>query len=126
MSTTSNAKSLETVATIIGALAIVGTAYLIFATDGTMFRTTNWIISAAFLVYVVYNFINTRALRERISGLEDERASLQQELQVLRGELSSAKDELGQAQSALEVATAEIQNLSDSLAKAQQALENKE
>ncbi|MEY2963409.1 MAG: hypothetical protein RL754_670 [Bacteroidota bacterium] len=115
MSTASNAKNLENAAIVIGVLAIATAAYFIFATEGNAYRMTNWIISAAFLVYVLYNFINARALKEKIEVLTSEKTALQ-------GELSSVKSELAATNTALEESRAAHQTAQDQIASLQQQM----
>ena len=87
-------KSLETVAIIIGVLAIAASAYFIFMTEGSAYRVTNWIISLAFLVFVAYNFINVRSLKGEVGALSDRNAEVIQELKATKQSLVEAQADL--------------------------------
>ena len=94
MSTANRSKSLETVAIIIGVLAIAASAYFIFMTEGSAYRLTNWIISLAFLVFVAYNFINVRSLKGEVGALSDRNAEVTQELKGTKQSLVEAQADL--------------------------------
>ncbi|MDA0741716.1 MAG: hypothetical protein O2862_07330 [Bacteroidetes bacterium] len=94
MSTANRTKSLETVAIIIGVLAIAASAYFIFMTEGSAYRVTNWIISLAFLVFVAYNFINVRSLKGEVGALSDRNAEVIQELKATKQSLVEAQADL--------------------------------
>ena len=94
MSTANRSKSLETVAIIIGVLAIAASAYFIFMTEGSAYRLTNWIISLAFLVFVAYNFINVRSLKGEVGALSDRNAEVTQELKGTKQLLVEAQADL--------------------------------
>jgi F0F1-type ATP synthase membrane subunit b/b' len=94
MSTANRSKSLETVAIIIGVLAIAASAYFIFMTEGSAYRLTNWIISLAFLVFVAYNFINVRSLKGEVGALSDRNAEVAQELKGTKQSLVEAQADL--------------------------------
>lgn len=94
MSTANRTKSLETVAIIIGVLAIAASAYFIFMTEGNAYRLTNWIISLAFLVFVAYNFINVRSLKGEVGALSDRNAEVTQELKGTKQSLIEAQADL--------------------------------
>ena len=94
MSTANRSKSLETIAIIIGVLAIAASAYFIFMTEGSAYRLTNWIISLAFLVFVAYNFINVRSLKGEVGALSDRNAEVTQELKGTKQSLVEAQADL--------------------------------
>jgi F0F1-type ATP synthase membrane subunit b/b' len=89
-----HSNSLETVAIIIGVLAIAASAYFIFMTEGSAYRLTNWIISLAFLVFVAYNFINVRSLKGEVGALSDRNAEVTQELKGTKQSLVEAQADL--------------------------------
>lgn len=94
MSTANRSKQLETVAIVIGVLAIAASAYFIFMTEGSAYRLTNYIISLAFLVFVAYNFINVRSLKGEVGELSDRNAEVTQELQGTKQSLVEAQADL--------------------------------
>ena len=62
---------------------------------------TNKVISLAFLVFVVYNFLNMRGLKGEIGALTDKNTELS-------GNLASTKSELVQAQADLETVKTDL------------------
>ena len=94
MSTANRSKPLETAAIVIGVLAIAASAYFIFMTEGSAYRLTNWIISLAFLVFVAYNFINVRSLKDEVGELSDRNAEVTQELKGTKQSLVEAQADL--------------------------------
>jgi uncharacterized protein YoxC len=118
MSAAKSSKPAELAAIFIGLLAIAASAYFIFATEANTYRLTNMVIALAFVVFVVYNFINVRNLRgevdelshnnDRLSG---ELATTQQSLTEAKADVEVIKGDLIQAQSELQKREAEIKKL---------------
>ena len=94
MSTSARSKSVELVAILIGGIAILASVYFLFLAEDS-YNMMNKIISLAFLVFVVYNFLNMRGLKGEIGVLTDKNSELS-------GNLSNTKSELVQAQADLE------------------------
>lgn len=124
MSTATTSKRLELAAIVVGVVAIAASAYFIFTQEGA-FRLTNWVISLAFLVFVAYNFINVRALKERIGDLEERNSDLTSNLERTRAdltstqsELTSVRGELTEVRTEAEAKVRRIQLLEDQLAEA--------
>jgi septal ring factor EnvC (AmiA/AmiB activator) len=118
MSSANTTRPVELTAIVIGVLAIFASAYFIFMTDWNAYRLTNWVISIAFLVFVVYNFINVRNLRGEVEELSQnndklsgELATTQQSLTEAKADLEVIKADLIAAQSELQKREAEIEKL---------------
>ena len=94
MSTSARSKSVELVAILVGGIAILASVYFLFLAEDS-YNMMNKIISLAFLVFVVYNFLNMRGLKGEIGVLTDKNSELS-------GNLSNTKSELVQAQADLE------------------------
>ncbi|MDA8566249.1 MAG: hypothetical protein ACO3JZ_01110 [Schleiferiaceae bacterium] len=91
MTAAKKSNPVEIIAIVIGLLAIVASAYFIFLTESNSYRLTNWVISAAFLVYVVNNFINIRNLKTEVGTLTDQKNGLSSDLKKTKKSLSDAK-----------------------------------
>jgi len=101
MSTSSaRSKSVELAAILIGGVAILASVYFLFLAEDS-YNMTNKIISLAFLVFVVYNFLNMRGLKGEIGALTDKNTDLS-------GNLASTKSELVQAQADLETVKTDL------------------
>ena len=119
MSTEHRSKTLEWAAIGIGALAVIASSYFIFMAEGKTFRLTNWVISLAFLVFVIYNFVNARSLKSEISGLNEKN-------DALSSDLEATKQSLTQSQAELEGIKAELVNTQSDLSKAQADLKQRD
>lgn len=91
MSSANTTRPVELTAIVIGVLAIFASAYFIFMTDWNAYRLTNWVISIAFLVFVIYNFINVRNLRGEVEELNENNSRLTAELNQTNQYLSEAQ-----------------------------------
>ena len=91
MTAAKKSNPVEIIAIIIGMLAILTSAYFIFLTESNSYRLTNWVISAAFLVYVVNNFINIRNLKTEVGSLTEQKNGLTSDLKKTKKSLSDAK-----------------------------------
>jgi len=118
MSATKSSKPAELAAIFIGLLAIAASAYFIFAADANTYRLTNMVIALAFVVFVVYNFINVRNLRGEVDELSQnndrlsgELASTQQSLTEAKADVEVIKGDLIQTQSELQKREEEIKKL---------------
>jgi uncharacterized protein (DUF3084 family) len=101
MSTSSaRSKSVELAAILIGGVAILASVYFLFLAEDS-YNMTNKIISLAFLVFVVYNFLNMRGLKGEIGTLTDKNTELS-------GNLAITKSELVQAQADLETVKTDL------------------
>ena len=101
MSTSSaRSKSVELAAILIGGIAILASVYFLFLAEDS-YNMTNKIISLAFLVFVVYNFLNMRGLKGEIGTLTDKNTELS-------GNLAITKSELVQAQADLETVKTDL------------------
>ena len=101
MSTSSaRSKSVELAAILIGGVAILASVYFLFLAEDS-YNMTNKVISLAFLVFVVYNFLNMRGLKGEIGTLTDKNTELS-------GNLASTKSELVQAQADLETVKTDL------------------
>ncbi|HAF47534.1 MAG TPA: hypothetical protein DCG83_07600 [Cryomorphaceae bacterium] len=100
MSTSARSKSVELLAILIGGISILASVYFLFLAEDS-YNVTNKIISLAFLVFVVYNFLNMRGLKGEIGALTDKNAELS-------GNLASTKSELVQAQADLETVKTDL------------------
>jgi len=99
-SSSARSKSVELVAILIGGIAILASVYFLFLAEDS-YNMTNKVISLAFLVFVVYNFLNMRGLKEEIGALTDKNTELS-------GNLASTKSELLQAQADLETVKTDL------------------
>jgi len=101
MSTSSaRSKSIELAAILIGGIAILASVYFLFLAEDS-YNMTNKIISLAFLVFVVYNFLNMRGLKGEIVALTDKNTELS-------GNLARTKSLLVQAQADLETVKTDL------------------
>jgi uncharacterized protein YoxC len=96
MSTVDRSKTMEIAAVLIGALAIAASAYFIFLTEGNAFRMTNWVISLAFVVFIVYNFVNAKLLKKSLNELRSKNIALSEKLSVTSNELAQAASDMEQ------------------------------
>jgi len=96
----------------VGIGAIVASGYFIFASDDNASDIANKVISLAFLVFVVYNFLVGRSMKEDIQNLAKQNEDLSSDLQ-------EASDKLEQAQF-------DVNDLKDDLLKTQKTLAEKE
>jgi len=101
MSSTARSKSVELAAILIGGIAVLASVYFLFLSEDNSYDITNKIISLAFLVFVVYNFLNMRGLKGEIGALTDKNTELS-------GNLASTKSELVQAQADLETVKTDL------------------
>jgi uncharacterized protein (DUF3084 family) len=99
-SSSARSKSVELAAILIGGIAILASVYFLFLAEDS-YNMTNKVISLAFLVFVVYNFLNMRGLKEEIGALTDKNNELS-------GNLASTKSELVQAQADLETVKTDL------------------
>ena len=101
MSTSSaRSKSIELAAILIRGIAILASVYFLFLAEDS-YNMTNKIISLAFLVFVVYNFLNMRGLKGEIVALTDKNTELS-------GNLARTKSLLVQAQADLETVKTDL------------------
>jgi len=107
-------------AILIGTLAICASAYFIFITEANTYRLTNLVIAMAFLVFVIYNFINVRNLRGEVHELSESNSKLKSELTNTQKLLSEAKadvevikEDLIHTRSELQKREEEIQKLKE-------------
>jgi uncharacterized protein YoxC len=103
---------IEIGALVVGVGAIVASGYFIFASDDNASDIANKVISLAFLVFVVYNFLVGRSMKEDIQNLAKQNEDLSSDLQ-------EASDKLEQAQY-------DVNDLKDDLLKTQKILAEKE
>lgn len=103
---------IEIGALVVGIGAIVASGYFIFGSDENASDIANKVISLAFLVFVVYNFLVGRSMKEDIQSLAKQNEDLSSDLQ-------EAADKLEQAQY-------DVNNLKDDLLKTQKTLAEKE
>jgi len=103
---------IEIGALVVGIGAIVASGYFIFASDENASDIANKVISLAFLVFVVYNFLVGRSMKEDIQNLAKQNEDLSSDLQ-------EASDKLEQAQY-------DVNDLKDDLLKTQKTLAEKE
>jgi len=103
---------IEIGALVVGIGAIVASGYFIFASDDNASDIANKVISLAFLVFVVYNFLVGRSMKEDIQNLAKQNEELSSNLQ-------EASDKLEQAQF-------DVNDLKDDLLKTQKTLAEKE
>lgn len=103
---------IEIGALVVGIGAIVASGYFIFGSNENSSEIANKVISLAFLVFVVYNFLVGRSMKEDIQSLAKQ-----------NGDLSS---DLQEAANKLEQAQYDVNNLKDDLLKTQKTLAEKE
>ena len=107
MSSTARSKSVELAAILIGGIAVLASVYFLFLTEDNSYDITNKIISLAFLVFVVYNFLNMRGLKGEIENLTEQNATLMEKLTKTKGALKQTQADLETVKSDLVVAQAE-------------------
>ena len=107
MSSTARSKSVELVAILIGGIAVLASVYFLFLTEDNSYDITNKIISLAFLVFVVYNFLNMRGLKGEIENLTEQNATLMEKLSKTKGALKQTQADLETVKSDLVVAQTE-------------------
>jgi predicted nuclease with TOPRIM domain len=81
--------------------------YFLFLTEDNSYDITNKIISLAFLVFVVYNFLNMRGLKGEIENLTEQNATLMEKLTKTKGALKQTQADLETVKSDLVVAQTE-------------------
>lgn len=124
MSSTARSKSVELVAILIGGIAVLASVYFLFLTEDNSYDITNKIISLAFLVFVVYNFLNMRGLKGEIENLTEQNATLMEKLSKTKGALKQTQADLETVKSDLVIAQAEIEKRKADLERLQKQLEN--
>jgi exosortase/archaeosortase len=107
MSSTARSKSVELAAILIGGIAVLASVYFLFLTEDNSYDITNKIISLAFLVFVVYNFLNMRGLKGEIENLTEQNATLMEKLTKTKGALKQTQADLETVKSDLVVAQTE-------------------
>ena len=107
MSSTARSKSVELAAILIGGIAVLASVYFLFLTEDNSFDITNKILSLAFLVFVVYNFLNMRGLKGEIENLTEQNATLMEKLTKTKGALKQTQADLETVKSDLVVAQTE-------------------
>src|SRR5210317_711336 len=107
MSSTARSKSVELAAIPIGGIAVLASVYFLFLTEDNSYDITNKIISLAFLVFVVYNFLNMRGLKGEIENLTEQNATLMEKLTKTKGALKQTQADLETVKSDLVVAQTE-------------------
>ena len=107
MSSTARSKSVDLAAILIGGIAVLASVYFLFLTEDNSYDITNKIISLAFLVFVVYNFLNMRGLKGEIENLTEQNATLMEKLTKTKGALKQTQADLETVKSDLVVAQTE-------------------
>ena len=100
--------------------------YFLFLTEDNSYDITNKIISLAFLVFVVYNFLNMRGLKGEIENLTEQNADLSGKLSKTKGALKQTQADLETVKSDLVIAQTENEKRKAEVDKLKAALSAKE
>jgi len=126
MSSTARSKSVELAAILIGGIAVLASVYFLFLTEDNSYDITNKIISLAFLVFVVYNFLNMRGLKGEIENLSEQNTDLSGKLSKTKGALKQTQADLETVKSDLVIAQTENEKRKAEVDKLKAALSAKE
>ena len=72
-------------------LATLASAYFVSLTESSLYRLTNWVISAAFFVYVVNSFINIRYLKTEVRSFTEQKNGVTSDLKKTKKSLPEIK-----------------------------------
>lgn len=127
-------KKLETIVLIFGSAVFV-TGLILLLTRGSNPNNAfigNLVFAAGFLIYVIYNVMNTSSLQKEIKALQEQVSNLNASLKATKSELETAKNELNAKTSELNKREEEnktlkkkVATLEESEARLNAALEKK-
>lgn len=111
-------KKLETIVLIIGSAVFI-TGLILLLTRGSNPNNAfigNLVFAAGFLIYVIYNVLNTSSLQKEIKALQEQVAALNTSLDAAKSELDKTKKELNTKTSELDKSKEENKTLEKKVA----------